>query len=102
FTKLSSSACARLGSGAAVSSSISNRVAGTLVHLDDMVFLAARGRRRSNDCFGVGALFRTRPKSERLRIGAALIVWARVTFVEPNDDARATTPSLLATGLPIG
>jgi hypothetical protein len=57
-----------------------------------MVFLAARGRRRPNDCFGVGALCRTRPKSERLRIRAALIVWARVAFVEPNDDARATTP----------
>jgi hypothetical protein len=63
-----------------------------LVHLDDMVFLAARGRRRPNDCFGVGALCRTRPKSEQLRIRAALIVWARVAFVEPNDDARATTP----------
>jgi hypothetical protein len=57
-----------------------------------MVFLAARGRRRPNDCFGVGALCRTRPKSEQLRIRAALIVWARVAIVEPNDEAQATTP----------
>jgi hypothetical protein len=36
--------------------------------------------------------FVARPKAAQLRVRAAVIVWARVAFVEPNDDAQATTP----------